>query len=84
MQSSVKAEEGIRSRQKDVSETGWKINIFGSHTTRHCSLVSVISQFMHELRQFHLQGAYRILHYLKGSPGNGVLFKRNGRLTLEV
>jgi len=25
------------SRQKDVSDTGWKINIFVSQTTGHCS-----------------------------------------------
>jgi len=33
---------------------------------------------MHEPKQSHLQAAYRILHYLKGSLGKGILFKRNG------
>ncbi|XP_024030615.1 uncharacterized protein LOC112094295 [Morus notabilis] len=46
--------------------------------------VSVISQFMHDPREPHLQAAHRILHYLKGSPEKGILFKRNSVLTLEA
>ena len=46
--------------------------------------VSVISQFMHDPRESHLQAAYRVLHYLKGSPGKGILFKRNKELVLEA
>lgn len=46
--------------------------------------VSMISQFMHDPRESHLQAAYRVLHYLKGSPGKGVLFKRNQKLKLEA
>ncbi|KAL6343543.1 hypothetical protein AAG906_024908 [Vitis piasezkii] len=39
---------------------------------------------MHDLRETHLQAAYYVLHYLKDSPGKGVLFKRNNELTLEA
>lgn len=46
--------------------------------------VSVINQFMHEPKESHLQAIYRILHYLKGNLGKGILFKRNGRLSLEA
>lgn len=46
--------------------------------------VSVISQFMHDPRESHLQAAYRILHYLKGNPGKGILFKKTNTLTLEA
>ena len=46
--------------------------------------VSVISQFMHDPREPHLQAAYRMLHYSKGNPGKGILFKKNNTLTLEA
>ena len=39
---------------------------------------------MHDLRETHLQAAYYVLHYLKDSPGKGVLFKGNNELTLEA
>ena len=43
--------------------------------------VSVINQFMHDLREIHLQVAYRVLHYLKAHPGNGILFKKTWQYT---
>ena len=46
--------------------------------------MSVISQFMHDPRDPHLQAAYRVLHYLKGNPGKGILFKKNDTLALEA
>ena len=46
--------------------------------------VSVISQFMHDPREPHLQAAYRVLHYLKGNSGKGILFKKNNTLALEA
>lgn len=59
--------------------------IYLAHTRPNIAyLVSVISQFMHDPRKAHLQAAYRVLHYLKGYPGKGVLFKNNNDLMLEV
>ena len=46
--------------------------------------VSVIRQFMHDPRKPHLQIVYRVLHYLKGNPRKGILFKKNNTLTLEA
>src|SRR5438132_929200 len=38
---------------------------------------------MHNLRSGHLDAVYRILRYLKSSPGKGLWFKRNGHLDVE-
>ncbi|KAL5559567.1 hypothetical protein UlMin_035778 [Ulmus minor] len=59
--------------------------IYLSHTRPDIAYaVSMVSQFMHSPREVHLQAAYQILHYLKGSSGRGVLFKRNSGLVLEA
>ena len=39
---------------------------------------------MHDPRLPHLNVAHRILCYLKGCPGKGVLFKRGNKLTIET
>ena len=59
--------------------------IYLAHTRPDIAyLVSVISQFMHDPREPHLQAAYRALHYLKANPGKGILFKKKDILTLEA
>ena len=58
--------------------------IYLAHTRPNIAYwVSVISQFMHDPREPHLQAAYRVLHYLKGNLGKGILFKKNNTLALE-
>ena len=47
-------------------------------------VAGVNSQFMHDPREMHLQDVNKILQYLKGSPGKGILFKRGGDMALEV
>ncbi|RVW96476.1 Retrovirus-related Pol polyprotein from transposon RE1 [Vitis vinifera] len=37
--------------------------------------VSVVSQFMHDLREVHMEALFRVLKYLKSSPGQGIHFK---------
>ena len=46
--------------------------------------VSVINQFMHDPREIYLQAAYRVLHYLKAHPGNGILFKKISNIASEI
>ena len=59
--------------------------IYLAHTRPDIAyLMSVTSQFMHDPREPHIQAAYRVLHYLKGSPKKGILFKKNDTLFLEA
>ena len=59
--------------------------IYLSHTRLDIAYAgSVMSQFMHNPKEIHLQAAYRILRYLKGNPRRGILFKRNTGLVLEA
>ncbi|KAK2969512.1 hypothetical protein RJ640_012331 [Escallonia rubra] len=46
--------------------------------------VHILSQFMHNPRQPHLDAAYRVLHYLKGSRGQGILLPSNNTLSLRA
>nr|AAO20078.1 putative polyprotein [Oryza sativa Japonica Group] len=45
--------------------------------------VSMVSRYMHDPRSSHMEAVYRILRYLKGSPGKGLWFKKNGHLKIE-
>ena len=45
-------------------------------------MVGVVSQYMHALRQPHYEAIYRILHYLKGAPGRGLLYKPSASLSM--
>ena len=46
--------------------------------------MGVISQFMHDPREIHLQAAYRVLHYLKAHLGKGILFKKTLDIALAI
>lgn len=46
--------------------------------------VSVINQFMHAPTQDHLEAAYRVLKYLKGYPGKGILYRRYGHSRVKI
>jgi len=59
--------------------------IYLSHTRPDVAFaVSLVSQFMHQPKEIHLQAALRIVQYLKGTPGRGILFERNGSVGLEA
>lgn len=59
--------------------------IYLSHTRPDIAYaVSVISQFMHSPKEVHLHAAHRVLQYLKGTPGRGIVFRRNDGLILEA
>ena len=58
--------------------------IYLSHTRPDIAFsVSMVSQFMHVLGPEHFEAVYRILRYLKGTPGKALLFKSRGHLQIE-
>ncbi|KAJ9553092.1 hypothetical protein OSB04_017137 [Centaurea solstitialis] len=59
--------------------------IYLSHTRPDIAYaVGVVSQFMHQPQVTHMQAVWRIIRYLKGTSGHGVLFKSNGHLKTQV
>ncbi|XP_016199408.1 uncharacterized protein LOC107640399 [Arachis ipaensis] len=44
--------------------------------------VYILSQFMQQPREEHWQGALRVVRYLKGQPGQGILLQRDSDLCL--
>ena len=49
--------------------------IYLSHTMPDIAFsVSCISQYMHAPLEAHMEAAYHILKYLKGTPGRGLFF----------
>lgn len=58
--------------------------IYLSHTMPDIAYtVSVVSQFMHNPKETHQRAVNRILQYLKGSHGKGVIFRKGENLVLE-
>lgn len=45
--------------------------------------ISVVNRYMHEPKSDHLEAAYRILRYLKGSPGKRLIYKSHGHLVVD-
>ena len=46
--------------------------------------MGIVSKFMHNPKETHLRVVHRILQYLKGNPGRGVLFKKGESMILEA
>ena len=59
--------------------------IYLTHTRPNISfVVSIVSQFQNNPMEEHLNVVYRILRYLKGSPGKGLMFKITLNRSVEV
>ena len=58
--------------------------IYLCHTRLDISYaVSVVNRYMHHPRSGHLGAVYRILRYLKSSPGKGLMFRSHGHLNVD-
>ncbi|KAJ9541315.1 hypothetical protein OSB04_027821 [Centaurea solstitialis] len=59
--------------------------IYLSHTRPDIAFaVSQVSQFMHARRQPHMLAVFRILRYLKSTPGKGLFFKSGNTPQVEI
>ena len=55
-----------------------------SHTRPNIAyVVSIVSQFMHNPSEDHMDAVIRILRYSKSSLGEGLLFSKNGHLRIN-
>ena len=58
--------------------------IYLSHTRPDIAYaVSLVSQFMHNPSEDHMNAVLRILRYLKSSPGKGLMFRKNNHLSID-
>ncbi|XP_071698474.1 secreted RxLR effector protein 161-like [Rutidosis leptorrhynchoides] len=59
--------------------------IYVAHTRPNIACaVGVVNQFMHHPQLHHMEAVSRIIRYLKGTVGHGVVFKNNGHLKTQV
>lgn len=59
--------------------------VYLSHTRPDIAFtVSLVSQYMHDPRESHYVAVLRILRYLKGCPGKGILLSNHDHLRVEV
>ena len=59
--------------------------IYLSHTRPNTTYtINLVSQFMHNPKEVHLQVVYRFLHYWKATLRKGILFKNSIELSLEA
>ncbi|KAJ9556676.1 hypothetical protein OSB04_011290, partial [Centaurea solstitialis] len=81
----LKINEGAKPANKErYQRLGGKL-IYLAHTRPDIAYaVGVVSQFMHQPQKEHMEAVMRIIQYLKGTPGRGIVFKRNGHLNVEA
>ena len=59
--------------------------IYLSHTRPDIAFaISVVSQSMHSPKESHVEAVYKILRYLKGSPGRGLFFKKGDSKKVKI
>ncbi|KAM0026098.1 putative RNA-directed DNA polymerase [Helianthus debilis subsp. tardiflorus] len=78
-------EEGARLADKERYQRLVGKQIYLSHTRPDIAYaVGVVSQFMHQPQVAHMEAIWKILRYLKKTPGHGVLFQPNKHLKIQA
>jgi len=81
----LKFEEGANLADKERYQRLVEKLIYLSHTLPDIAyVVGVISQFMHQPQEDHMEASMKIVRYLKGTPGSGFVFQKHGNLNIEA
>ena len=87
MESTTKLDIGKESTQVDKGRYQRLVGklIYLSHTRPDIRFsVNIVSQFMNDSKEEHLEAVYRILRYLKLTPGKGFMFKKRINRGIKV
>ena len=78
-------EEGVKLANTERYQRMVGKLIYLSHTRPDIAYaVGVVSKFMHQPQVTHMNAVWRIIKYLKGTAGHGVLFQSNGHLGIQA
>ncbi|KAK1408895.1 hypothetical protein QVD17_41029 [Tagetes erecta] len=81
----LKIIEGAKAANKERYQRLVGKLIYLAHTRPDIAYaVGVVSQFMHNPQEDHMEAVMRIIRYLKGTIGRGIVFKKNSHLDAEV
>ena len=73
----------IQLTKEDTND--WLESSFSSYTRSNIAFaVSTVSQYMHSPYEAHMNVVYKILQYLKGTPGKGLHFGKHGQFKIEA
>ncbi|RDX81222.1 hypothetical protein CR513_38132, partial [Mucuna pruriens] len=67
-----------------LSRDWWETNILFHIRLNITYAISVVNQFTHNFRERHIQAIEKFIHYLKTSSRKGLLFRKEGSLSLEI
>ena len=73
----LRKDDGPPMKKKSISEIDWEANLSEPHSSRY-----LICNKLSEPYENHLQAAHPVLSYFKNTIGGGLLFTRNGDLTV--
>ncbi|KAJ0440582.1 putative RNA-directed DNA polymerase [Helianthus annuus] len=81
----LKISEGAKPADKERYQRLVGKLIYLAHTRPDIAYaVGVVSQFMHQPQKEHMEAVMRIVQYLKGTPGRGIVFKKGEHLNVEA
>jgi len=81
----LKFEEGANLIDKERYQRLVEKLIYLSQTRPNIAYaLRIISQFMHQPQEGHMEAAMRIVRYLKETPGSRIMFQKHGHLNIEA